>query len=112
MKNLTDVHNRIQRFSFSSARISINSSSVADATLRPRDSPLVIRQEGNIESLVKSVYEVVDIEATRMVMWFHMTTVSMQPWRIYPLCLIVYKSEPHNRFVTSTIVLVYICYLR
>ncbi|KAJ0955086.1 hypothetical protein HanRHA438_Chr00c02g0843581 [Helianthus annuus] len=46
-----------------------------------------------------------------MVMWFHMATVSMQPWRIYPLCLIVYKSEPHNRFITSTTVLVYICYV-
>ncbi|KAL9996301.1 hypothetical protein Hdeb2414_s0720g00939491 [Helianthus debilis subsp. tardiflorus] len=32
-----------------------------------------------------------------MVMWFHMATVSMQPWRIYPLCLIIYKSEPHNQ---------------
>ncbi|KAF5813635.1 hypothetical protein HanXRQr2_Chr03g0101091 [Helianthus annuus] len=30
-------------------------------------------------------------------MWFHMATVSMQPWRIYPLCLIIYKSEPHNQ---------------
>ncbi|MFS7897406.1 hypothetical protein Hanom_Chr00s008518g01741201 [Helianthus anomalus] len=49
--------------------------------------------------------------ATRMVMWFHMAIVSMQPWRIYPLCLIVYKSEPHNRFITSTTVLVYICYV-
>ncbi|KAJ0884016.1 hypothetical protein HanPSC8_Chr10g0428551 [Helianthus annuus] len=46
-----------------------------------------------------------------MVMWFHMATVSMQPWRIYLLCLIVYKSEPHNRFITSTTVLVYICYV-
>ncbi|MFS7986288.1 hypothetical protein Hanom_Chr11g01008571 [Helianthus anomalus] len=36
-----------------------------------------------------------------MVMWFHMPTVSMQPCRIYPLCLIVYKSEPHNRFITN-----------
>ncbi|KAF5817504.1 hypothetical protein HanPI659440_Chr02g0040311 [Helianthus annuus] len=35
-------------------------------------------------------------------MWFHMATVSMQPWRIHPFCLIVYKSEPHNRFITST----------
>ncbi|KAJ0800155.1 hypothetical protein HanPI659440_Chr03g0099711 [Helianthus annuus] len=26
----------------------------------------------------------------------------MQPWRIYPLCSIVYRSEPHNRFITST----------
>ncbi|KAJ0729055.1 hypothetical protein HanLR1_Chr07g0248611 [Helianthus annuus] len=49
--------------------------------------------------------------ATRMVMWFHMATVSTQPWRIYPLCLIVYKSEPHNRFITSTTVLVYTCYV-
>ncbi|MFS7905043.1 hypothetical protein Hanom_Chr01g00043121 [Helianthus anomalus] len=49
--------------------------------------------------------------ATRMVMWFHMATVSMQPWRIYPLCLIVYKSEPHNCFITSTTILVYICYV-
>ncbi|KAJ0487554.1 hypothetical protein HanRHA438_Chr14g0678661 [Helianthus annuus] len=31
-----------------------------------------------------------------------MATVSMQPWRIYPLCLIFYESEPHNRFITST----------
>ncbi|KAJ0901250.1 hypothetical protein HanPSC8_Chr08g0323191 [Helianthus annuus] len=61
MKNLTDVGNRIQRFSFSSAGISIDSSSVADATLRPCDSLLVIRQEGNIESLVKSVYEGISV---------------------------------------------------
>ncbi|MFS7937224.1 hypothetical protein Hanom_Chr05g00425091 [Helianthus anomalus] len=46
-----------------------------------------------------------------MVMWFHMTTVSMQPWRIYPFSLIVYKSEPHNYFVTPTTVLVYISYV-
>ncbi|KAJ0850969.1 hypothetical protein HanPSC8_Chr13g0586921 [Helianthus annuus] len=46
-----------------------------------------------------------------MVMWFHMTTISMQPWRIYPLCLIVYKSEPHNHFITSTTVLIDICYV-
>ncbi|KAF5770226.1 hypothetical protein HanXRQr2_Chr14g0657091 [Helianthus annuus] len=58
MKNLTDVGNRIQRFSFSSTGISIDSSSVAGAALRPSDSPLVIGQEGNIESLVKSMYEV------------------------------------------------------
>lgn len=24
------------------------------------------------------------------------TPVSLQPWRIYPLCSIVYRSEPHN----------------
>ncbi|MFS7968778.1 hypothetical protein Hanom_Chr09g00801501 [Helianthus anomalus] len=39
-----------------------------------------------------------------------MATVNIQPWRIYPPCLIVYKSEPYNRFITSTTVL-YICYV-
>ncbi|MFS7901996.1 hypothetical protein Hanom_Chr01g00006131 [Helianthus anomalus] len=38
--------------------------------------------------------------ATRMAMWFHMATGNMLPWRIYLLCLIVYKPEPHNRFIT------------
>ncbi|KAJ0443464.1 hypothetical protein HanIR_Chr16g0821041 [Helianthus annuus] len=46
-----------------------------------------------------------------MVMWFHMATVSMQPWRIQPFCLIVYKSEPHNRYITSTTLPLYICYV-
>ncbi|MFS7986285.1 hypothetical protein Hanom_Chr11g01008541 [Helianthus anomalus] len=35
----------------------------------------------------------------------------MQPWRIYPLCSIVYRSEPYNRFITSETVLVYICHV-
>ncbi|KAJ0447254.1 hypothetical protein HanLR1_Chr00c0301g0737081 [Helianthus annuus] len=46
-----------------------------------------------------------------MVMWFRMATVSMQPWQIYLLYLILYKSEPHNHFITLTTVLVYICYV-
>ncbi|MFS8032136.1 hypothetical protein Hanom_Chr17g01554041 [Helianthus anomalus] len=46
-----------------------------------------------------------------MFMWFRMATVSMQPWQIYLLYLIVYKSEPHTHYITLTIVLVYICYV-
>ncbi|MFS7967673.1 hypothetical protein Hanom_Chr09g00788491 [Helianthus anomalus] len=46
---------------YTSAGISIDSSSVAGAALRPYDSPLMFRQEGNVKSLVKSVYEGISV---------------------------------------------------
>ncbi|KAL8214072.1 hypothetical protein R6Q57_003521 [Mikania cordata] len=57
---------RLEYRGYDSAGISIDSSSVSvsgDVTVHPpSDSPLVFRQEGNIESLVKSVYR--EVSAT------------------------------------------------
>lgn len=53
---------RLEYRGYDSAGISIDSSSVAGAVHAPSDSPLVFRQEGNIESLVKSVYQ--EVSAT------------------------------------------------
>ncbi|KAI3742901.1 hypothetical protein L1987_60599 [Smallanthus sonchifolius] len=53
---------RLEYRGYDSAGISIDSSSVAGAVHAPSDPPLVFRQEGNIESLVKSVYQ--EVSAT------------------------------------------------
>lgn len=52
---------RLEYRGYDSAGISIDSCSVAGPVQAPCDSPLVFRQEGNIESLVKSVYQGISI---------------------------------------------------